>query len=63
MSLSLLVNSACPVEGVISADHFHSDGNHTAVFRPRSYTNIYHFLEGSSQLIRLALHPQDFPSV
>ena len=60
---SYIVNVAVPVAGSCSTEDYHKEGNHTAIFRPRSYSNIYHFLEGSSQMIRLALHPQDFPSV
>lgn len=37
--------------------------NHTVVFRPRSFHNIYHFFEGSSQMIRIAMHPELFPAV
>ena len=35
----------------------------TAVFSPHSFTNIYHFLEGTSQMVRLVLHPELFPRV
>lgn len=59
----ILVSSATTVDGKLSPEKFHSKGNHTAIFQPRSYTNIFHFLEGSSQLIRLALHPHLFPPV
>ena len=55
-----------PIEAVeeeLSPSSLHKEGNQTAVFRPRSFSNIYHFLEGSSQLIRLALHPESFPPV
>lgn len=55
-----------PIELVnerLNPSHLHTDGNHTVVFRPRSFSNIYHFLEGSSQMIRLALHPELFPPV
>ena len=51
------------VKSTLSSDQLHSHGNHTAVFRPRSFSNIYHFLEGSSQLIHLALHPERFPAI
>ena len=51
------------VKSTLSPDQLHSHGNHTAVFRPRSFSNIYHFLEGSSQLIHLALHPERFPAI
>lgn len=51
------------VEASLPSDQLHLHGNHTAVFRPRSFSNIYHFLEGSSQLIRLALHPEIFPAI
>lgn len=59
----ILVSSARTVDGKLSPEMLHLKGNHTAIFQPRSYTNIFHFLEGSSQLIRLALHPHLFPSV
>ena len=35
----------------------------TAVFRPHGFSNIYHFLEGTSQMVRLILHPELFPPV
>ena len=55
-----------PIESMnedLSPSRLHTNGNHTAVSRPRSFSNIYHFLEGSSQMIRLALHPESFPPV
>ena len=47
----------------LAKSQLHRQGNHTAVVRPRSFGNIYHFLEGSSQLIRLAMMPYVFPPV
>lgn len=47
----------------LSPQQLPSRGNHTAVFRPRSFQNIYHFFEGSSQMIRIAMHPELFPPV
>ena len=33
------------------------------VFHPRQYSNIFHTLEGESTLLRVALHPEDYPAV
>ena len=37
--------------------------NHTLFLRPRQYTNIFHILEGTSVILRLMLHPQQFPRI
>lgn len=36
---------------------------HMLLLHPRQYTNIFHILEGSSTLLRLAIHPELFPNV
>ena len=60
----LVVVSAASVDDHhMSAKSLHTAGNHTALVRPRSFSNIYHFLEGSSQIIRLATMPSLFPPV
>ena len=63
IEISLLDNTVCYIDGRYPSEQTHNRGNHTAMFQPRNYKNIYHFLEGSSQFIRLALHPQLFPPV
>ena len=36
---------------------------HIMLLHPRQYSNIFHILEGSSVLLRLAIHPELFPNV
>lgn len=59
----LVVSSASIADQHLSVKSLHTAGNHTALIHPRSFSNIYHFLEGSSQLIRLATMPWLFPPV
>lgn len=37
--------------------------NHTLFLHPRQYSNIFHILEGTSVILRVLLHPEQFPRV
>ena len=39
------------------------DEKHILLLHPRQYSNIFHILEGSTMMLRLAIHPELFPNV